>query len=1058
MSSTGQALGYVVGAVVGYFTGGVGYVAMGAAMGGMVGTAIDPPKGPKIQGPRLTDLAQQGASYGAPVPRIYGSCALYGNIFWIENNAIRETSNTQSSGGKGGGGGAETTTYSYSATFALGLGEGPIAAIRRIWISSKLFYDAGSSDIAAIAASNKAGLNFRFYEGSPDQMPDPRMQAALGADNTPAFRGLSYIVFDDLPLTDYGNSLQGAQIKVEVVQFASRTAWSKTTDIADTGAYFKDQDGGVGEPYIVSANGELVVYVLDTMLEIVISADGHFLGARPAQQASIMPKILFDSAWWYHCGPLDYGGLSDAPIWWAKVNKMPASRVILARGAYPDGAWPIDANLPQNREVLGVIVANDKKSVLVISGDVGVNTPGISHTAAVWTRIDGTGRVLDSGAINESVSQYSFGYSRAPLGISQAATAYDSSRGIVVTIVHEFLVTKIRIWEFDATGVMVVDLYETLDINTYTWPSVYVENDVITVVYGKRLCIYTRGLLSQSYPLLSDVVEAECLRSSLLTSVDINAASLADTVLGYRISSLGAIRAAIDPLQGAWPFDVIQSGYQITFRRRLGLSSVASVPSIDLGARNITDKTAAIMTQSREMDSQLASRVIVTHFDIAREYDIGEQYAERLNIEAINEQRIELAVVMGSADAARVAETLLYLYWLERRDFSFTLPPTYRALEPGDIIDVDTGAEQFALRLVRIQYLPDGRLECDAKPHGAIYSSVATGVPGMEPASKIAIPGSTHLELLDIPTLLDGYDSSGMIVAMCGYSSGWTGATLFRSQDAGVTWSPSNTFVVPATIGLVSSAIGAPADHRMIDSASRLVVRLYGESFISSVGEAQLLNGSNHFAYGAPGRWEIIGAKTASLLPDGSFALIDLLRGRMGSESNMANHQANDRLVMLNSQSVQFMPLPQSSLGITANYKAVTAGSLLADTRAINTAYVGVNQECLSPVWLNGNRNPSSNDWTLEWLRRTRVGGEWRAYVDAPLGEASEAYEIEIYASASYTTLKRTITGLTTASAIYTSAQQVADFGSNQATLYVKVYQLSANVGRGNPLTTSITR
>ena len=35
---------------------------------------------------------------------------------------------------------------------------------------------------------------------------------------------------------------------------------------------------------------------------------------------------------------------------------------------------------------------------------------------------------------------------------------------------------------------------------------------------------------------------------------------------------------------------------------------------------------------------------------------------------------------------------------------------------------------------------------------------------------------------------------------------------------------------------------------------------------------------------------------------------------------------------------------------------------------------------------------------------------------------------------------------------------QVTDFGSNQATLYVKVYQLSANVGRGYPLTTSITR
>jgi hypothetical protein len=40
----------------------------------------------------------------------------------------------------------------------------------------------------------------------------------------------------------------------------------------------------------------------------------------------------------------------------------------------------------------------------------------------------------------------------------------------------------------------------------------------------------------------------------------------------------------------------------------------------------------------------------------------------------------------------------------------------------------------------------------------------------------------------------------------------------------------------------------------------------------------------------------------------------------------------------------------------------------------------------------------------------------------------------------------------------YTSAQQVTDFGSNQAKLYVKVYQLTEHVGRGKPLTTSITR
>ena len=57
-------------------------------------------------------------------------------------------------GGKGGGGGAETTTYAYYATFAVGLCEGPIVGVRRIWVGSKLFYDAGSSDQSAIMASN----------------------------------------------------------------------------------------------------------------------------------------------------------------------------------------------------------------------------------------------------------------------------------------------------------------------------------------------------------------------------------------------------------------------------------------------------------------------------------------------------------------------------------------------------------------------------------------------------------------------------------------------------------------------------------------------------------------------------------------------------------------------------------------------------------------------------------------------------------------------------------------------------------------------------------------
>ena len=48
-------------------------------------------------------------------------------------------------------------------------------------------------------------------------------------------------------------------------------------------------------------------------------------------------------------------------------------------------------------------------------------------------------------------------------------------------------------------------------------------------------------------------------------------------------------------------------------------------------------------------------------------------------------------------------------------------------------------------------------------------------------------------------------------------------------------------------------------------------------------------------------------------------------------------------------------------------------------------------------------------------------------------------------------TVVRTVEGITSPSLIYTAAQQVTDFGAVQSTLSIKVYQISAIVGRGVP-------
>jgi hypothetical protein len=88
---------------------------------------------------------------------------------------------------------------------------------------------------------------------------------------------------------------------------------------------------------------------------------------------------------------------------------------------------------------------------------------------------------------------------------------------------------------------------------------------------------------------------------------------------------------------------------------------------------------------------------------------------------------------------------------------------------------------------------------------------------------------------------------------------------------------------------------------------------------------------------------------------------------------------------------------------------------------------------------------------TLSWVRRTRLGGEWvDAFETVPVAEDAEQYELEILDGPSGGGV-RTATGLTSASFVYTTAMQNADFGVAQTELMLRVYQISAQVGRGFP-------
>ncbi len=144
--------------------------------------------------------------------------------------------------------------------------------------------------------------------------------------------------------------------------------------------------------------------------------------------------------------------------------------------------------------------------------------------------------------------------------------------------------------------------------------------------------------------------------------------------------------------------------------------------------------------------------------------------------------------------------------------------------------------------------------------------------------------------------------------------------------------------------------------------------------------------------------------------------------------------------------------MTRDDIGLPYNWRYGPADLPLDDVafRTEAHAFTGLGLRPYRPVHLKGRRDPGSGDWTINWFRRTRVGGDGWEQEDVPLSEQAELYELEILDGPGGDVL-RTVTGLGVPSYDYSAAHQTADFGAPQATVNVRVYQRSATYGRGAP-------
>lgn len=1081
------ALG-VVGAAVGFYFGGPTGASLGWAAGAYLGGRIEA-KG--TTGPRLTDLRAQTSSYGQPIPIGHGTIRIAGNCIW----AADKVEHKHKSGGKGG---PKVTTYSYTQSFAIGLLEtsfidgagvlvnNPIVGILRIWADSRLIYGEGSAGTS---------LPMTIYYGTEDQEADPTIEAEEGAGDVPAHRGMAYVVFTDLELGGFGNRIPNLTFEVVAsgaigLEFYAQwpVDWSWATDgqaysfpytlngvqnTADGLVLNRYRSGfdygasmGTGDDSILYYDRkvfDLKGTLLTTDTQVVTNAGGSILHLYGSLNSDIGYVIHSSGTFgaWLKAGvdsqlpPGDKAALpiEAAPIYFNgyvyAAGGIGSGDMILRRWPAPDGAvytaaWdgsgvgetPIEFNADAQRTGYPASLGWFADAGELIVGDdgylywcVGYHSGGDDGTRLFkldadlnligtpwWT---GLGAVLTSGGTQGGGATIYRGH----------IIAYKEF-GIIDTSHANFIMHKLNA---DGTTTFVTELRV---------PSTLALNNVSSVYYiGGGLAAVRQGILrlGSTGVTLASIV-ANVSEHVGFDSAEVDVDQLTDMVRGYAVTTRMSGRAAIEALQPVYQFGAVESNLQAKFVKWGGLV-METVTSDYLGAREGDSDPGDPLEITHLDDAQLPQRIELVYLNLDMDYQEGMQYAARTASASDITVAVSAPVVLIDAEAKSRVDALDYNAWIERDKFKFSLPRKFAHWEPTDVHNVDGHAVRITNK--------------DEQGYTHInFDGVATRV-GVFINGPVAVPAigfvpqvpptlnRTDLLLLDLPLVAETDFANGFYGAIAGRMEGaWPGMGLFKSIDGGVNYDSVYSTVEPDTFGIATTELGNFLGGNIFDEMNAVTVRLTpGSGELSSSNELGVLNGANLAAIGSEASgYELIQFKTATLTAARTYVLTGLLRGRRGTEWALDTHAVGDNFILQPCHNIEgaFAELQQARL-----YKAVSSGGLLASSSAVAFTNTGVALKCLSPCHLGGGRN-AAGDITLNWTRRTRIGGGWINGTDVPLSEASEQYTMVIFSNSGRGTVKRALLVNNAQTYTYVAADQTTDFGGLQTTLYWNVAQNGA--------------
>lgn len=854
--------------------------APGAVIGGIIGDVLFPVTLPGQEGPRLNELNFQRATVGSPIPIVYGTAKMAGNV--IFTGGLIEEVNREEQGGKGSPPSQTVTTYTYFVDLAIGICDGEDdrpskpQGIKRIWAYGELIFDVSPQGYdeteeayaERLALTSQTQEMMTIYPGDEDQLPSPMIESYKGAGAVPAYRGLYHVEFEHFPLAKYGNAIPNFMFEVYTLgvqedcgQYSPGTLYPWFIAERDP-----RNDDNI---HVYAGPGSSYNAFYDNIEDAIADGLTGWL-SEPINGWAKSPGANFTD----NC----LGTVTDEIELYLHINTV--------AGGFGYTCTVIPNDPPEAGNAYDPTLRVIGENTLAFSGVQVPSGPGLfwfsagfaSQAEAEATTCPEPGMAGGvSGTWEDDLWRRNCHQSSREIAVRRSIQPGGCAAGTAIAGAPGFcvingVVTNVGTWtqvigetfkcfQFYRAGTASFRPGQVIayphgpclrnddpDYNNQAfWEAAYAdalaEGALLNLVDGLIPDDWVYGVDYPMGPFVADsnldfvwrldceAVTTECCPMSLivedicdragLSAVDVS--GLTTCPDGYIITRPMSARDALTPLRMYGLWDCVESGTVLRFVER-GAAIVATLTTDDLGVGEGGSENPSVMETTRVQEKDLPRRVRLHYPDIDQIHEPGEQAASRISTEATNELDVELAVVMDGDYAAQLAEIMLYEAWVARNSYRFTLDNSWLALEPADCIEIPVDGQTERVRITAIDYAIGGILRVEAvRDDDGSYTSTAAGTPptdtgsgGRPPASALVCP--SVMVLLDLPRLRDVDVDCGYYAAVYGLCTSWTCAAIYRSSDGGVTYGRVARTDVQATVGTATFTDVPDEESSLLDS------------------------------------------------------------------------------------------------------------------------------------------------------------------------------------------------------------------------------------------------